>query len=106
MCAFHQYECIEVYCEGMLLHLACVITVDVVRLSPLYLAYVVIVDGVSLSPLYLACVVTVDGVRLSPLYLVTRVVGTLPLEYFHTDGTHTCIRIFGTLPPSPWEQLD
>ena len=65
-------ECIEVYCEGMLLHLACVVTVDGVRLSPLYLASVVTVDGVRLSALYLACVVTVDRVRLSVLYAVCR----------------------------------
>ena len=49
-------ECEELYCEEMLLHLA--------------------------------CVVTGDGVRLSPLYAVCRVVGTLPLGNFHTDGTN------------------
>ena len=88
-------ECEELYCEEMLLHLACVVTMVGVRLSALYLGSVVTVDGVRLSALYLACVVTVDRVRLSVLYAVCTVLSLCCSVLCHrlpgssqTDGTY------------------
>ena len=72
-------KCEELYCEGMLLHLACVITVDVVRLSLLYLACVVTVDRVRLSVLYAVC--------RAARYFATLSLGPARLME-HTQHTH------------------